>query len=132
MRQVIIKFGGTSVSSRETWEHIKSITQNHIQRGVQPIIVCSALSQASNKLDQMTSAALLDKHHNLHADLTAGYYELAKELDVDSQCIEADLGKLKQWLTGIALLNEAPAKTRAHIMSLGELMLTRIGHIRAK
>ncbi len=128
MRQIIIKFGGTSVSSRDTWEHIKTITENHIKQGVQPIIVCSALSQASNKLDQMTDAALLDKHHNLHTELTKGYTELANALDVDPKHIDADFKQLKQWLTGIALLNEAPAKTRAQILSLGELMLTRLGH----
>ncbi|MDF1677588.1 MAG: bifunctional aspartate kinase/diaminopimelate decarboxylase [Legionellaceae bacterium] len=129
MRQIIIKFGGTSVSSRETWAHIHTITQNHIKQGVQPIIVCSALSQASNKLDQMTSAALLDKHHNLHADLKDAYTQLANALEVDPKHIEPDLKQLHQWLTGIALLNEAPAKTRAQILSLGELMLTRLGHI---
>ncbi len=129
MRQIIIKFGGTSVSSRETWAHIQTITQNHIKQGVQPIIVCSALSQASNKLDQMTSAALLDKHHNLHTDLKDAYTQLANALEVDPKHIEPDLKQLHQWLTGIALLNEAPAKTRAQILSLGELMLTRLGHI---
>jgi bifunctional diaminopimelate decarboxylase / aspartate kinase len=129
MRQIIIKFGGTSVSSRETWEHIQAIAQNHINQGVQPIIVCSALSQASNKLDQMTNAALLDKHHNLHAEFAHAYTELANALAVDSKHIKADLTQLKQWLTGIALLNEAPAKTRAQVLSLGELMLTRLGHI---
>ncbi|MDF1645543.1 MAG: bifunctional aspartate kinase/diaminopimelate decarboxylase [Legionellaceae bacterium] len=129
MRQIIIKFGGTSVSSRETWEHIQTITENHIKQGVQPIIVCSAYSQASNKLDQMTDAALLDKHHHLHAELIQAYTTLAKELGVDPKHIESDFTQLKQWLTGIALLNEAPAKTRAQILSLGELMLTRLGHI---
>ncbi|MDX2345390.1 MAG: bifunctional aspartate kinase/diaminopimelate decarboxylase [Legionella sp.] len=129
MRQVIIKFGGTSVSSRETWEHIRTITQNHISQGIQPIIVCSAYSQASNQLDKMTDAALLDKHHPLQAELTESYTQLAKTLEVDPKHIHADLTQLKQWLTGIALLNEAPAKTRAQILSLGELMLTRLGHV---
>jgi diaminopimelate decarboxylase/aspartate kinase len=129
MRQIIIKFGGTSVSSRDTWAHIQTIAQNHIQQGIQPIIVCSAYSQASNKLDQMTDAALLDKHHHLQAELTENYTTLARELDVDIKHIEADLNQLKQWLTGIALLNEAPAKTRAQVLSLGELMLTRLGQV---
>ncbi|MCH9755695.1 MAG: bifunctional aspartate kinase/diaminopimelate decarboxylase [Gammaproteobacteria bacterium] len=129
MRQVIIKFGGTSVSSRETWEHIKTITENHIKQGAQPIIVCSAHSKASNKLDQMADAALYDKHHHLHDELIQAYTSLAQSLDVDPKHIESDFKQLKQWLTGIALLNEAPAKTRAQILSLGELMLTRLGHI---
>jgi len=128
MQQLIIKFGGTSVSSRETWEKIQTIAENHIQQQVQPVIVCSALSQASNQLEQMTNDALLNKHHHAHNALTQAYTQLAHELDVDITPIEADMHQLNQWLTGISLLGEAPAKTRAQILSLGELMITRLGH----
>lgn len=128
MQQVIIKFGGTSVSSRETWEHIKTIAEKNAQQGIQPVIVCSALSQASNKLEQMTNDALLNKHHHAHNALTQAYTDLAHALDVDIKPIEADMNQLEQWLTGVSLLGEAPAKTRAQILSLGELMMTRLGH----
>ena len=128
MRQLVTKFGGTSVSSRETWEHIAAITKKHMTTGVQPVIVCSALTQASNKLEKMSDAALLDEHHALQADVTQGYLQLAEALGVSSDLIQLDLQQLQQWLTGIALLREAPAKTRAQILSLGELMMTRLGH----
>lgn len=128
MRQVITKFGGTSVSSRQTWEHIAAITQKHLANQTQPVIVCSALTQASNKLEKMIAAALLDEHHSIQSDLTHGYLQLAKELEVNPDLIKLDLQQLQQWLTGIALLKEAPAKTHAQILSLGELMMTRLGH----
>jgi bifunctional diaminopimelate decarboxylase / aspartate kinase len=128
MQQVITKFGGTSVSSRKTWEHIAAITRKHLENDTQPVIVCSALSQASNKLEKMIAAALLNEHHSIQTDVTNGYLQLAQELEVDSNLIKADLQQLQQWLTGIALLKEAPAKTHAQILSLGELMMTRLGH----
>lgn len=128
MRQVITKFGGTSVSSRETWEHIAAITQKHLATGVQPVIVCSALSQASNKLERMVDAAVLNKHQDIQTDLTHHYLQLAEALEVSPELIALDLQQLQQWLTGIALLKEAPAKTHAQILSLGELMMTRLGH----
>lgn len=128
MRQIVTKFGGTSVSSRETWEHIAAITQKHINSGLQPIIVCSALTQASNKLEKLIEAALLDEHHSLLDELTNNYLKLTKALDVEPDLIKLDLQQLQQWLTGIALLREAPAKTHAQILSLGELMMTRLGH----
>jgi bifunctional diaminopimelate decarboxylase / aspartate kinase len=128
MQQVISKFGGTSVSSRETWDNIVAITKAHLRQGTQPIIVCSALTQASNLLEKMVEAALLDNHQRLVADLTDKYLSLAKALDVDPDLIQQDLAQLQQWLTGIALLNQAPAKTQAQILSLGELMMTRLGH----
>ncbi len=128
MRQLITKFGGTSVSSRETWNHIAKITQQHIQNGVQPVIVCSALSQATNKLENIINAALVDKHPEIHAELTLHYTQLAQALDVNPELIALDLHQLEKWVTGIALLKEAPPKTRAQILSLGELMITRLGH----
>lgn len=128
MPQVITKFGGTSVSSRETWEHIAAITRKHLKTGVQPVIVCSALTQVSTKLERMIDAAVLDKHQDIQADATNGYLHLAKSLDVSADLISVELQQLNQWLTGIALLKEAPAKTHAQILSLGELMMTRLGH----
>ncbi len=128
MQQVVTKFGGTSVSSLQTWENIAEITKQHRANGVQPVIVCSALTQASNKLEKAIEAALLNQHQNIEAEIAQGYVELAEALQVPSELINADLEQLKQWLTGIALLKEAPAKTRAQILSLGELMMTRLGH----
>jgi bifunctional diaminopimelate decarboxylase / aspartate kinase len=128
MRQLVTKFGGTSVSSLQTWENIAKITKQHISTGVQPIIVCSALTQISNKLEQATEAALLDQHQSIQDDIIQSYYTLAKSLQVSSELIDAEVTQLNQWLTGIALLREAPAKTRAQILSLGEIMMTRLGH----
>lgn len=128
MRQLITKFGGTSVSSLQTWENIAKITRQHIADGVQPVIVCSALTQVSNKLEQVTEAALLDGHKLIQDDIIDGYKQLATSLDVPFELLNNDLMQLNQWLTGIALLREAPAKTRAQILSLGELMMTRLGH----
>ncbi|MCX7114840.1 MAG: bifunctional aspartate kinase/diaminopimelate decarboxylase [Gammaproteobacteria bacterium] len=127
MRQIVTKFGGTSVSTKENWQHIAAITQQHIHHGLQPLIVCSALTEASNQLEKLVTAALLNEHQQLYQTLYSRYQQLADALDVDSQCIEPDFQLLQQWLMGIALLKEAPAKTHAQVLSLGELMLTRLG-----
>ncbi len=128
MQHIITKFGGTSVSSRVMWDQIAAITKKHIKQGFQPVVVCSALTQVSNKLENAIAAALLNQHQTILDDITQGYYTLANELNVDIQLIAKELAELNQWLTGIALLKESPAKTRAQILSLGELMMTRLGH----
>lgn len=128
MKQIITKFGGTSVSSRVNWNHIAAITKRHMDDGIQPVIVCSALTQISNKLEKAKEAALLNEHHSIFLDIQKSHYVLAEELNVDSGLIAQDLDQLQQWLTGIALLKQAPAKTHAQILSLGELMMTRLGH----
>ncbi len=128
MEQIVTKFGGTSVSTRATWNNILAITKAHIAANKQPIIVCSALTQISNKLEKAIDAALLDEHHSIYADIESSHQHLAQELEVAFDLIAHELHQLKQWLTGIALLKQAPAKTQAQILSLGELMMTRLGH----
>lgn len=128
MQQIVTKFGGTSVSTRGTWDNILAITKKHLASGAQPIIVCSALTQISNKLEKAIEAALLDEHHSLFADIESSHRTLADSLQVDPALITNELQQLHQWLTGIALLKQAPAKTQAQILSLGELMMTRLGH----
>ncbi|WED43712.1 bifunctional aspartate kinase/diaminopimelate decarboxylase [Legionella cardiaca] len=128
MQQVVTKFGGTSVSSLQTWNNIAAITKQHIVNGVQPVIVCSALTQASNKLEKAIEAALINQHQNIETDIRNSHQELAQALQVPFELITAELLQLQQWLTGIALLKEASPKTRAQILSLGELMMTRLGH----
>lgn len=128
MQQIITKFGGTSVSTRATWNNIAAITRKHIHSGAQPVIVCSALTQISNKLEKAVEAALIDEHHSIYSDICNSHLTLAEELEVNPKLIAEDLLQLEQWLTGIALLKQAPAKTHAQILSLGELMMTRLGH----
>jgi bifunctional diaminopimelate decarboxylase / aspartate kinase len=128
MQQIITKFGGTSVSTREMWDCILEITKRHLKTNVQPVIVCSALTQTSNKLEKLTEAALINEHQALLEELIDEHASLAKALGVSHELIRHEIQQLRQWLTGISLLNEAPAKTKAQILSLGELMMTRLGH----
>ncbi|MDF1758369.1 MAG: bifunctional aspartate kinase/diaminopimelate decarboxylase [Legionellaceae bacterium] len=127
MSLIISKFGGTSVSTRNNWDNILTISKNHIKSGNKPIIVCSALSQASNKLEKIINQALLNKHQQLHDELIDNYYGLANDLGVEISLVDEDLKNLEKWLTGIALLKQSPSKTHAQILSLGELMITRLG-----
>ncbi|KTC64948.1 aspartokinase (plasmid) [Legionella adelaidensis] len=126
-QQLVTKFGGTSVSTRENWKNIAAITKNHLKNGFQPVIVCSALTQASNKLEKLIEAALLNEHPPLLQELKEDHFKLADTLEVHHDLIKNELDQLTQWLTGIALLKQAPAKTRAQILSLGEIMMTRLG-----
>lgn len=125
---IISKFGGTSVSNRACWDNIQHICEAHISNGLKPVIVCSAPSQVSNHLEALIKAA---KQHNYQKELEAIqtiYKNLAKALDLDDQNILAsELASLAQYCEGIALLEEATARIQAKILSLGELMLTKLG-----
>jgi bifunctional diaminopimelate decarboxylase / aspartate kinase len=91
MEQIVTKFGGTSVSTRATWNNIALIIQKHIQEGKQPIVVCSALTQISNKLEKALGAALLDEHHSIYEDIEQSHRHLAHELEVNEELINKEL-----------------------------------------
>ena len=129
MHTIVSKFGGTSVSSKATWDNIVKITQKHLADGLKPILVCSARSQASNGLEQLIEQALLNHFKELETEFIQLHHDLCLELDIDPVIIKPELDALHQWLTGIALLKHVPAKTHAQILSLGEIMLTKIGHV---
>lgn len=127
MNFIILKFGGTSVSSRERWENIREIVQARLSEGFRPIVVCSALSQASNQLETLLTSALAREHQSLLDDLLMRYHALARELNVDAEILADDIQHLSQLVEGISLVQEASPRIQAQVMALGELMLTRLG-----
>lgn len=124
---IVCKFGGTSVSSRETWDNIANIAKRHMEEGHKPIIVCSALSQVSNKLEKAIAAALINQHTTILTEIYSAYTALAQALEVDNNHCNEPYEMLCQLLDGVSLLKEASPKIHARIMSIGELMLTRLG-----
>ncbi|WP_338521773.1 aspartate kinase [Candidatus Legionella polyplacis] len=128
MYQLVVKFGGSSVSSTKTWENIALIIKNHIKNGKQPIIVCSAIKNISNKLEKATTLAINGKHYqNIETEIKFCHTQLTHSLKLPSKIIALDLKKLKKLLKNISLIKKNSAKIKAQILSLGEFMITRIG-----
>ena len=124
---VILKFGGTSVSSLSNWQNIKSCVDTSIANGESPLLVCSAISQVSNKLEDLIESAKsgnfedgLSALKKIHTDLTA-------ELSITGPTFEKDFEDLSRLVKAIALIGEESPQLRARIMSKGELMSTAIG-----
>jgi diaminopimelate decarboxylase/aspartate kinase len=129
MSIIVAKFGGTSVSSLETWENILKISRKHIHEGKLPVLVCSARSNASNMLEKLVNQSLTNQHQALFDEFTTIHHSLAKELGVSEAVILEEINLLNQWLTGMSLLKHAPAKIHAQVMSLGEIISTKIGQV---
>ena len=51
---VVMKFGGTSISSASNWKTILGLIGKNIDLGYKPIVVVSALAGISNLLDSLT------------------------------------------------------------------------------
>jgi len=51
---VVIKFGGTSVSTAEHWATIAAVVRNRLAVGLKPVLVHSALQGVSSGLEEIT------------------------------------------------------------------------------
>lgn len=125
---VVLKFGGTSVSTRERWETIATQAREKIAAGMSPVVVCSAISGISNALEDLLRTAVTGEHESTLERIIARHGELARELDVDVEAeIGANLEDLRRIALGASLTREVSPRLHARAMALGELMSTKLG-----
>jgi diaminopimelate decarboxylase/aspartate kinase len=125
---IVLKFGGTSVSSLPNWRNVAQIAAARRSAGARVLIVHSALTGVTDLLERLLESALqgayaptLEAIMQRHRDLA-----LALAISLDEQ-IERHFEELSQIAAGIALVGEASDRTRARVMATGELMATDLG-----
>lgn len=125
---VVMKFGGTSVSSADSWSMIARLIRNRLADGLRPVVIHSALQGVSNRLDgTLREAAAGRASEDLHA-IRAQHFELAEALQLDGPSLLDDtLHELEQLVAGVRLIREVSVRVRVRIMALGELMATQLG-----
>ena len=124
---IVLKFGGTSVSSKENLKNILSILKDRSRKD-DLLVVISAFSQVTNKLNKMADLAssgnedylkvldeLKDDHHERVIDL----FPLKEKEDITASVDEV-FDKLSDIIKGVYLLRECSSKTRDLISSFGE------------
>jgi diaminopimelate decarboxylase/aspartate kinase len=125
---LVLKFGGTSVSSLSNWRNIAAVVRQRLTDGSRLLIVHSAISGITDRLEKLLAAALGGAHEPVLRAIEARHRELASELGVGvSAELDAYFAVLRQMAAGIALMNEVSDRTRARVMASGELMATEIG-----
>jgi len=125
---VVMKFGGTSVSSRARWETIAAQVRQVLEQGHQPLVVCSAISGVTGALEAILDATSEGHPEAALKDLRARHADLATQLGVDlEQLIGEQLDALDKRVLGAALIGETPPRLRARVMATGELMSTQLG-----
>jgi diaminopimelate decarboxylase/aspartate kinase len=126
---VILKFGGTSLKSAERWESVAKILRQRISDGLRPVVVCSAVSQVSNRLEALFESTLdgVDPDPEVDA-LVARHEALAAELGIELP-LEArrEFDRLRERLVGISMTREASPRLQAQVLATGERLSTRIG-----
>ena len=130
-RWIVLKFGGTSVSSAKSWSTVASVLRDRIAEGYRPVVVHSALSGVTTALDTVAEAALARQHSPLIAQIDERHDELAAELGLApeeaAELLRPSRAELREVAEGIALVGELTPRTRARLLALGERMATRLG-----
>ncbi len=125
---VVLKFGGTSVSSLDSWRNIAAIVRGRLVAGEAPVVVHSALSGVTDALEVLISQALAGSHATALSDIDARHRALARALGLSlPDGVSRQLADLEKIAAGIRLVNEVSDRVRARVMATGELMATEIG-----
>jgi bifunctional diaminopimelate decarboxylase / aspartate kinase len=125
---VVLKFGGTSVSSVSNWKNIAAVVRERLVAGEKPLVVHSALSGITDRLEQLLSKALDGSWEEWANQIETRHRDLARDLGVTpSPELEEQFQRLRKIAAGIALVGEVSERLRARVMAQGELMATRLG-----
>jgi bifunctional diaminopimelate decarboxylase / aspartate kinase len=125
---VVLKFGGTSVSSAGNWHNICRVIQERIAEGFKPVIVHSALSGITDRLETLLTAALSGAHSSVLGQIESRHRDLARSLDiVPSTQFERFMLELRQMADTLAGSRALGDGLRARVMAMGELLATTLG-----
>lgn len=125
---VVLKFGGTSVSTAGRWRTILGLVKQRQADGLHPVVVHSALATVSNRLDELLRSSRDKEARPSIEDLRQLHFNLADTLGVDGP---GELGEyfneLDQLVAGVHLVREVSPRVQARVMAMGELLATRLG-----
>jgi len=127
-RWVVVKFGGTSVSTLVNWQNIALIVKRRLDSGARVLVVHSAITKITDMLEKLLAAAIAGNPDEALRAIEDRHKTLATELGVGvSVQLLGYFDELRQMANGIALVRELSDRTRARVMANGELMATEIG-----
>ncbi len=125
---VVLKFGGTSVSSAANWRNIASVVRARSDAALRPVIVHSALSGITDRLESLLAAAESGAHRPVLDQIEARHRELAASLGITpSDVFEQFMLELRHLANALALSRELGDALRARVMAMGELLATALG-----
>lgn len=132
---IVMKFGGTSVQDAEAIGRVISIVRDRLQE--KPLVVVSALSKVTRLLCSIAEEAEAQHEDNvkgLLAQLRERHLDLARQLLVDKPNllenaivdVEGLIKGLETFVGGVCLIGELSPRSRARIVSTGELLSSTI------
>ncbi len=130
-RWIVLKFGGTSVSTAANWKTIATVVRTRSTEGYRPLIVHSALGGITQRLEDLATKAIAREHAATLTEIEDRHRALAADLgltkDETAAALDSDLTELRELVEGVALVGELTLRTRARLLAFGERLATRLG-----
>ncbi|MEP6547386.1 MAG: bifunctional aspartate kinase/diaminopimelate decarboxylase [Gammaproteobacteria bacterium] len=125
---VVLKFGGSSVSSAANWHNIAAVVRARIDTSFRPLIVHSALSGITDRLESLPGAASAGTHAEVLEQIETRHRDLARDLKiVPNPRFESFMQELRDAAELLARGDTLSDGLRARILSMGELLATTLG-----
>ena len=116
---IVMKFGGTSVESREAIERVAGIVADRLKQ--RPVVVVSAMGRTTNKLLAIAAAAVAGERGRALSELDAlKANHLGESADLCTAEIEEHFGELSELVKGLAVMGELTPRATDAISSYGE------------
>jgi len=126
---IVMKLGGTSVSSRRNWDNALAEVRTHVAEGRRVLLVQSALSGVTNALEALLAAADEDAARRSLEDIASRHQTFATELELGptpAPVLEPYIERLGRLAAGARLTGEVTPRLKAELMACGELMASAI------
>jgi diaminopimelate decarboxylase/aspartate kinase len=126
---VVMKLGGTSVSSPGNLEHAIAAVRELQAAGKRVLLVQSAFAGVTNALEGMLATQDPEQQQKCLQDIEGRHTTLARSLGVEAvlgKGLLPHLERLKRLATGALLTGEVTPRVRAEVMGSGELMASSV------
>jgi bifunctional diaminopimelate decarboxylase / aspartate kinase len=125
---LVLKFGGTSVSNGANWHNIAQVLRARLAEGFRPVVVHSALSGITDRLESLLSAAMSSSHLPVLEQIELIHRSLAGHLGiVPNAQFAAFIRELRELADTLAERRAIDDGSRARVMAMGELLATTLG-----
>ena len=126
---VVLKFGGTSVSSLKCWQVIADQLIRVQESGRLPVVVCSALGGVSDALWELADTHEPRRLRELLKHIRSKHLEFVSSLSLDPSILTATLSRLESLANERKSLHKrASPSLKACLLAQGEYLLTTIGY----
>ncbi|MEC9376310.1 MAG: bifunctional aspartate kinase/diaminopimelate decarboxylase, partial [Pseudomonadota bacterium] len=124
---VVLKFGGSSVATLESWLIIRDLLNARQKEGLRPVVVHSAIYGVSSALDELLACAANGDEGDCLTDIIRRHEMLAGDFGLDASAVLGNyFVELEQLIAGVRLVREVSDRVQAKVMAMGELMSTAL------